>query len=71
MIQPGYKSNLATLIAAARNGDLGLLECTDAVTKNTVIVVVAMSSSEDGEVTMTPLAKMFDGNPYEELLPPN
>jgi hypothetical protein len=68
-IQKGYQSNLETIIKAAKNGDLALVECTDKVTGNTVIAVCAISYV-DGEYIISPLAKMFDGNPYEELNPP-
>ena len=64
-IAKGYTTNFETLLKAARNKDLFLLECTDAKTGVSVITICAMS--QDGAV---PLAKMFDGNPYEELIPP-
>lgn len=69
MIPDGHKKNLLTLCAAAANGELALIECTDAVTGKPVITLCALSR-RGGEVTSTPLAKMFDGNPYDELRPP-
>lgn len=73
-IPTGHKTNLSTLIKAASNGHLALVECTDAVTKKTVIAVCAISTSRGAngkpDYQITPLAKMFDGNPYEEILPP-
>ena len=68
-IATGYKSNLNTLVRAANDGNLALVECTDQATGNTVITVCAMSFDGD-EYTMVPLAKMFDGDPYVELYPP-
>lgn len=65
----GYKFNLRTLILAAKNDDLCLLECKDKATGKTVIVVCAVSDEPDGEYFI-PLAKMFDDNPYAELVPP-
>lgn len=69
-IAKGYVSNFNTLIKAVENGDAVLLECQNAVTKNPVITICAMQREQDGTFTMVPLAKMFDGNPYQELLPP-
>lgn len=68
-IPKGYRANLNTIIAAAKNGDLCIMECTDKATGKTVITLCA-AERKDGQVQMTPLAKMFDGNPYEELDPP-
>ena len=67
-IAKGYVTNLETLIQAAKDDNLCLLECTDK-DGNTVIAVCAVNFV-DGEYEMVPLAKMFDGNPYEELQPP-
>jgi hypothetical protein len=47
-----------------------LLECTDATTGNPVMVVCAVVQEQDGNYVMTPFAKLFDGNPYEEVTPP-
>lgn len=68
-IPEGYKSNFNTMLAAAKNGDLALLECTDAATGKPVMTVCYVHQ-EKGEFVMTPVAKLFDGNPYDELLPP-
>jgi len=64
------KTNFQTLLTAARNGDLALLECTDKATGNPVYVICAVNAGPDGLYSMTPLAKMFDGNPYDEVGPP-
>lgn len=68
-IKKGYKANLETLIRAAKNGDLALVECKDKATGKIVVAVCAIGHS-NGEYSITPIAKMFDGNPYEELNPP-
>ena len=67
-IAEGYGTNLGTLIQAAKDDNLCLLECTDKA-GNTVIAVCAINFI-GGAYEMVPLAKMFDGNPYEELQPP-
>jgi len=65
----GYKENFETLCCAVKNGDVCIVECTDKITHQLVNVICAVSA--DGtDVVLAPLAKMFDGNPYEELDPP-
>lgn len=69
-IPPGHVANFETLERAMRNGDFCLLECTDAKTGAPVYAICAAQRNRDGSYEMKPLAKMFDGNPYEELKPP-
>lgn len=69
MIQDGYKQNFQTLLDAAVNGDLCLMECTDQEGRP-VIAICAHYVDEEGMHNMVPLAKMFDGDPYSELNPP-
>jgi len=71
-IPKGTAANFKTMLRAADNGRLCLLECQDKKTKKLVFAVCAMGADPekpDG-VIWSPLAKMFDGNPYEELNPP-
>lgn len=64
-----YKANFETLKRACNNGDVALAYCRDRISGRDVSVLVAVTF--DGtEYTFAPLAKMFDGNPYEELLSP-
>jgi len=69
MIPKGHQANFDTLCRAARNHDLLLLECTSTETGQPVFVICARYMDDDEHV-MVPLAKMFDGNPYEEVTPP-
>lgn len=69
-IAEGYKANFATLIRAVRNEDVCLMECKDAITKEVVMVVAAVFEDEEGLIQTVPLAKLFEGNPYEQLIPP-
>lgn len=69
MITKGYRANFETLERAFKHGDVALMECTDAVTGKPVIAICAVNTI-NGEYEFSPLAKMFDGNPYEELNPP-
>lgn len=68
-ILAGYKANLKTLQRASNNGDLALMECTDKTTGKPVIAICAVSR-KNGEYSFSPLAKMFDGDPYLEIDPP-
>lgn len=68
-IAQGYKDNFSTLMRAVKNNDVVLMECTDASTGQSVMTVCAVFQQGEEYVTV-PLAKLFDGNPYEELKPP-
>ena len=65
-----HKKNLDTIVRAARNGDLGLVEVQLAATGERLAALTAFSKDGD-EIVMTPLAVLFNGNPYEMLNPPN
>lgn len=67
-----YRRNFATLRRAAENGDLALMECSDAVTgaPRYVICAVSQENGENGDLVMTPFGHLHDGNPYEAYLPP-
>jgi hypothetical protein len=69
-ISKGYKANFQTLSRAFDNDRVCLMECTDKVTKKKVMVICAVQMVGE-EYEMVPFAKLFDGNPYEELDPPN
>ena len=69
MITKEYKANFETLKKAFKNKAVALVECTDAETGKPVITVCAVNIV-NREYELIPLAKMFDGNPFEELLPP-
>jgi hypothetical protein len=68
-ISVGYKENFQTLSKAFEAGHVCLMECTDKITKAKVNVICAVNMV-DGEYEMVPFARMFDGNPYDELDPP-
>ena len=67
-IPEGHSTNLDTIIHAAHNNRLCLLECTNKAGEP-VITLCAVNEVGD-EFEFIPLAKMFDGNPFEELQPP-
>jgi hypothetical protein len=68
-IATGYRDNFQTLCRAVEDGKICLMECTDKITKAKVNVLCAVNTV-NGEYEMVPIAKMFDGNPYDELDPP-
>ena len=70
MIQLHHRHDFDTMVAAARNGDLALVECTDAKTGEVVIAVCIMVDHSDGSTDIMPVAKLFSGSPYDELIPP-
>jgi hypothetical protein len=69
-ITEGYKKNFETLRRAFDDGNVALVECKDN-TGAFVYTICAMSSVDDSsDVAIVPLARLFDGNPYDELIPP-
>ena len=69
-ISNALKKNFQTVGRAAREQCLTLMECTDKATGKPVYVLCAVNADPDGLYSMIPLAKMFDGNPYDEVDPP-
>lgn len=68
-ITEGYKANFNALQRAMQDGNVALMECVDAKTGQPVITICAVGR-ENGEYVFLPLAKMFDGDAFSELLPP-
>ncbi len=67
----GYKPNFETLRDAVRTGRIALLETKDARTGELVACVVAVNPTPDGGAEFVPVARMFDGNPYAYMMPPD
>lgn len=69
MIPAHHATNLATILRAARDGRLALLEVRERATGETRVALVAVGG--DGtSFEFTPFALMIDGNPFELLDPP-
>ena len=68
-IPKAVSTNFNTLLRAIKAGQVVLLECQDRNTGENIYTICAVNEV-DGEVEMAPFAKMFNGNPYEELAPP-
>ena len=69
-ISESYKANFNTLQRAMQDGNVAIMECVDAKTGQPVIAICAVGR-ENGEYVFSPLAKMFDSNPFDELVPPS
>lgn len=65
-----FRDNFTTLLRAATDGNLALLECTDAATGEPRYVICAVGRAES-EYIMTPFGHLHDGNPFEAYVPPN
>jgi len=63
------RNNFNTLLRAASDGNLALMECTDAVTAEARYVICAVG--RDGtDYVFTPFGHLVDGNPYDAYRPP-
>lgn len=69
-IEPAYRKNFETLMTAFQNQDVCLADCRDRETGQPRRVVCARQQEQDGQVSLVPLALLFDSNPYEILDPP-
>ena len=63
------RANFQTLLRAAADGNLALLECADAETGAARYVICAVGR-DGGEFLFTPFGHLADGNPYEAYRPP-
>ncbi|MDI6025961.1 DUF6117 family protein [Corticibacterium sp. UT-5YL-CI-8] len=71
MAIPDYaRTNFNTLLRAAVDGNLALMECADALTGEKRYVIAA-GSRDDGDYIFTPFRHLADGNPYDAYLPPD
>lgn len=70
MLTDNEKQVLATINRASGNSNLVVLECTDK--KNGERAPVLCAVQFDGKMyEFVPLARLFTGNPDDEVLPPN
>ena len=68
-VPSGHENNLQTIIKAAKNDDLILIHVRQK--SGNYVTVLAATNRVGNNIDIVPLAKLFDGNPYEELEPPN
>lgn len=65
-----YIEVFETMMSAADHGDLALVRCKVKATGEDAYVIVITIDEDDGSCDMVPVARLFDGNPYEQLDPP-
>lgn len=66
-----HKQWFEQLKAAAKNNDLVLMSCLDAVTKEPRSVICIASQADDGGTEFIPLGHFVpEGNPFDAYLPP-
>lgn len=68
-LNKSQKTNFNTLGAAFDNGQVALMMCKDKRTLEDVAVICAVQKNGE-EFEFVPFAKLFNGNPYDELLSP-
>jgi hypothetical protein len=64
------RTNFQTLLRAADDGALALMECLDAVTGAPRYVICAVGRDNEDYV-FTPFGHLADGDPYDAYLPPH
>lgn len=69
-LQEHHAANFNTMLKAAKHGDLALVSCLDAETGEPVAAICMVNRHEDGDYSFVPVARMIEGNPYEQLVPP-
>lgn len=68
---PKDRNTFTTLNYACKHGQLVLLECTDEHGRYVPVVCLVGQVPEDTDMRIIPLAKLFTGNPYDEVFPPS
>lgn len=68
-LRPGDCQNFDTLRRAFENGDAALMECVDGEENYVAVICAVTYDTDKEEFVLTPFARMFDGNPYDEVTP--
>ena len=63
------RANFQTLLRAAAESNLALMECMDAVTSEPRYVICALGRGGT-DFVFTPFGHLADGNPFDAYLPP-
>ena len=70
MAIPDYlRTNFQTLLRAAGDGNLALMECQDTQTGQPRFVICAIGR-DGSDYVMTPFGHLVEGNPYDAYVPP-
>ena len=67
-VPAGHRANLETIYRAARNNDLAVMEVNRKGSSEPAHLLVAVARDGD-EFDITPLAQLFDDNPFEQFTP--
>ena len=67
-VPAGHRANLETIYRAARNNDLAVMEVNRKGSSEPAHLLVAVARDGD-EFNITPLAQLFDDNPFERFVP--
>ena len=67
-VPAGHRANLETIYRAARNNDLAVMEVSRKGSGDPAHLLVAVARDGD-EFNITPLAQLFDDNPFERFVP--
>lgn len=69
-IPKGYRDNFKTLLRAAADDSLALVESTDVASGEPRFLVCAIGRGNAGEYLITPFGHLCNGNPFEEYTDP-
>ena len=69
-LNKAHQQNLETLIRAAKDGNLCLMECTEIATGEPRAVICAVQPDSTGKIVFVPFGHLCPGNPYEAYEPP-
>lgn len=69
-LKPGDVANFETLKRVFADGAAALVECTDQSGEYVATICAITVDEETDERVITPFARLFAGNPYDELVPP-
>lgn len=64
-----HRANFQTLLHAAMDGNLALMECVEAISGEPRYVVCAVGRSEE-EYLFTPFGHLHQGDPFAAYVPP-
>ena len=70
-LKPEDKNNFETLKRVFADGAAALVECTDQNGDYVATICAITIDEETDERVITPFARLFAGNPYDELVPPS
>ena len=68
-LRDGDKKNFETLQKVFEDGNQAIIEC-ETIDGKYVAVICAITKQEDGSVIVQPFARMFLGDPSDEIVEP-